>query len=58
MNIEITYEQAKALLEAFGKDTDATIIVSIGDGTSHSGPGLYAHYEACAEEGSLFLGKS
>ena len=27
-----------------------------GIGRGHSGPGLYLHYEACRDEGSIFLG--
>ena len=57
MNMNFTYEQAKNLLEAFGGDEETIITVEEGTKEWHSGPGLYAIYEACPEEGALFLGK-
>jgi len=55
--MDFTFEQAKALLAAFENDPETIITVIEGDETSHSGPGLYAAYEACTDEGSIFLGR-
>ena len=46
--------QVEALLEMFGGE-DANIVVEELDDEAHSGPGLYAYYPDCSEEGSILL---
>ena len=57
--LNINYAQAVAILDAFGGDEDTVVTISKTDDQGdrgHSGPGLYLHYEACRDEGSIFLG--
>lgn len=57
MEIELNLYQAKALVEmldASDAPEDDPIIIKMGDG--HSGPGLYAYWRECPEEGAEFIG--
>jgi hypothetical protein len=54
--IDFTLEQAQALVDSFGGDSESTMTVVGGDG--HSGIGLYAGPTDYPEEGSIFLGKN
>lgn len=53
-----TLEQAQALVDFFGGDTESTMTVVIGDCDAHSGQGLYVYCTDYPEEGSFFLGHS
>ena len=58
MEIELNLYQAKALVEMLDSSDDPAddpIIIKEGDG--HSGPGLYAYWRECPEEGAVFIGK-
>ena len=48
-------QQAKELLDFFGGE-DGEVVVLEGDDSHHSGPGLYAYFTACPDEGAIFLG--
>lgn len=55
--IELNAYQLRALLEiaeSGGEDEDDPVILVEGDG--HGGPGLYAYWRECPEEGSSFIG--
>lgn len=57
MEIELNLYQAQALvemLEASDDPADDPLIIKEGDG--HSGPGLYAYWRECPEEGAVFIG--
>jgi hypothetical protein len=57
MEIELNLYQAQALvemLEASDAPADDPLIIKEGDG--HSGPGLYAYWRECPEEGAVFIG--
>ncbi|MEW6316278.1 MAG: hypothetical protein AB1670_07785 [Pseudomonadota bacterium] len=56
MEIELNLYQAKALVEMLesSETEDDPIILKEGDG--HSGPGLYAYWRECPEEGAAFIG--
>lgn len=61
MKIELTHYQIKALLEMSESSGDPecydTLVLQIGDDRAHSGPGLYAYFDECREEGAIFIGK-
>lgn len=56
MEIELNLYQARALVEMLESSDveDDPIILKEGDG--HSGPGLYAYWRECPEEGAVFIG--
>ncbi len=54
--MDITLEQAKALVEYFGEDEELVLSLVEGNEKFHSGKGLYAHDEY-PEHGFFFLGK-
>jgi len=60
MKIKLTHYQIKALLDMSESSGDPecyeTIVLQVSDGAGHSGPGLYAWFEECPEEGASFLG--
>lgn len=61
MKIKLTHYQIKALLEMCESSGDPEccddLVLQIGDNRAHSGPGLYAYWSECPEEGALFIGK-
>ncbi len=57
--IELNAYQLRALLEmaeSSGEPEDDPVIIKMGDG--HSGPGLYAYWRECPEEGASFIGEN
>ncbi|MCW8159014.1 SIMPL domain-containing protein [Stutzerimonas stutzeri] len=60
MQLKLTHYQIKALLEMSESSGDPecydTIVLQMGDEKGHSGPGLYAWFEECPEEGASFIG--
>lgn len=54
--IEINLMQAKNLVEAFSDENDLVLMLTHGDDTFHSGPGLYVRDEY-PDHGLIFLGK-
>ncbi|UVL53984.1 hypothetical protein [Pseudomonas sp. B21-035] len=61
MEISLTHYQLKALLEMSESSGDPecydTIVIKMGEDKAHSGPGLYAWFQECPEEGASFLGE-
>ncbi|QEU28812.1 hypothetical protein [Pseudomonas luteola] len=60
MEISLNHYQLKALLEMSESSGDPecydTLVIMKGDERGHSGPGLYAYFQECAEEGAIFIG--
>lgn len=61
MRIKLTHFQVKELLELSESSgdpecTDDLLLVLVGDNSAHSGPGLYALFQECPEEGFMFIG--
>ena len=57
--MRIDFKQATQLLELFGGGAAEVILIQVDKecgGNWHSGEGLYAYYEACPEEGAVYLG--
>lgn len=58
--IELTHHQIKALLEMSEASGDPEcyddLVLQMGGENAHSGPGLYAWYSECPEEGAQFIG--
>lgn len=59
--IELTHYQIRSLLELSESSGDPEhqddLILQLGDEKSHSGPGLYAYFAECPEEGATFIGR-
>lgn len=59
--IELTHYQIKALLELSEASGDPEccddLVLQMGGEKAHSGPGLYAWYDECPEEGATFIGR-
>lgn len=52
--INITFEQAKKIVEAFGDDGEGVATLTRGGG--HSGEGLYLGWSGYPDEGAEYLG--
>ncbi|QLL11729.1 hypothetical protein [Pseudomonas chlororaphis] len=61
MEISLNHYQLKALLEMSESSGDPecydTIVIAPGKENGHSGPGLYAWFYECPEEGASFIGE-
>ncbi|CAM3212848.1 hypothetical protein [Pseudomonas fluorescens] len=60
MKITLSHYQLKELLEMSESSCDPecydAIVIQVGDDTAHSGPGLYAWFDECPEEGASYIG--
>lgn len=60
MKITLSHYQLKQLLEMSESSGDPecydAIVIQVSDDTAHSGPGLYAWFDECPEEGASYIG--